>query len=75
MRGSSRDEEELVARILATIDDHRAPARLVAELDAARERRRRRRRLRPLLRRVLLGTLALAGGIVLGVAVAHQIGL
>ena len=70
-----RNEDELVARILATIGDHRETARLVAELDAARQRRLRRRRLRPLLRRFLLCILALAGGIVLGIVVARQIGL
>ena len=70
-----RNEDELVARILATIDDHRETARLVAELDAARRRRLRRRRLWPLLRRIALCALALAGGIVLGIAVARQIGL
>ena len=69
------NEDELVARILATIDDHRETARLVAELDAARRTRLHRRRRRPLLRRLALGALVLAGGIVLGVVVARQIGL
>ena len=73
--GNGGNEDELVARILATIDDHRETARLVAELDAARQRRLRRRRLRPLLRRLALAALALAAGIALGIAVARQIGL
>ncbi len=65
------EEDELVARILASLSDHEETARLVAQLDEAR----RRRRVRPLMIRMVLYAVAVAGGILLGIAVARQIGL